>query len=165
MRVVAPFVLLAALPLLLAHDDGCCSSHDDDGAEFRCLGTEDPFTPGFSRAGNDGNLSIVLLEATPSPHFVQNNDLRIRVEDADGDPVEGVTFVDIEPFTAAHDHGTPIDPEAVELGGGEYEITMINYVHRGPWYLTFEMDTGTVTDTVRFTFCIMDPPGVPDGGP
>lgn len=150
-------------------DDG----HDDghgDGEQFLCDGSEDAAGPGTVVTGDQGALAIEIVSATPSPQQVGVNQLIIEVQDAGGAPVPGVRFASITPFAAKHDHGAPEPPTAQEVDPGEYLVDAIQYVHRGPWHLSFELEApGAVADTVQFTFCIAEaddggPKGFPDAG-
>lgn len=141
---------LAAAVALVAI--GCGHSHDE--AQFICDGSEDPYTVGHEVSGS--TFTIELLQIDPIPHTVDINTLQVQVKDANGDPVD-CEMVDVLPFTAKHDHGTPIEPEWTALGNGMFEITNINYVHRGPWFLNFEVRHQGVDDMIQFTFCIVDP--------
>jgi len=151
-----------ALIVLQAACQGHEHDHADDDSQFICDGTEHAYAAGTEVAGADYKLRIV--EADPVPHTVDLNTLRVAVLDSQDASVTGVVFDVIEPFAAKHDHGTPIVPEWSELGGGEYSITNLNYVHRGPWYLNFEITVAGMSDSMQFTFCISDP-GFEDAGP
>jgi hypothetical protein len=134
-------------------------SHDED--QFICDGTENPLDPGTQESGSAFTLEIV--DADPVPHTTDRNQLRVKLLDAQQMPVTGATFDSITPFAAKHDHGTPVVPQWQDEGNGVYLVTELNYVHRGPWFVTFEITAGGTSDTVRFTFCIRDP-AFEDGG-
>ncbi|RMH40356.1 MAG: hypothetical protein D6689_14090 [Deltaproteobacteria bacterium] len=161
---------------LCGHGGGGCGhdDHDDDGDQFICDGTEDPVAPGTEVSGSAFTARIV--RADPPVPTVQGapdadgnptglNTLVLTLVDGDGAPVEGAVFDRIEPFTAKHDHGTPIVPEWSEIGGGDYEIRSINYVHRGPWLLNLDVHAGDTADSLQFTFCIRDLEVEDAGGP
>lgn len=151
-----------AAALALAAGTGCgghedCDGHSHDPACLACQGDEDAFAAGTRVDGQGGLLAIEVVSATPSPHVAESttNALRIRVLDASGQPVDNVTFSSIVPLMEGGHHGTPIVPMATATGtAGEYDITMINYIHEGRWTLTFELSAGGNTDTVQFLFCI-----------
>ena len=167
-------VIIATAAASLGHGDGgCCDDHgEDEDEQFICDATEDLLTPGTDKTG--ATYTVTILEAIPVEHSVQGEDdvdgdpsglnqLRVSITDDQDVAVEGATFDRIEPFTARHDHGTPIPATWSELGGGEYQLSSINYVHRGPWRLTLEIDVGGAKDTTAFVFCIRDF-GFEDGG-
>jgi hypothetical protein len=151
-------LLTAWLALALAacgHSHGDCEGHSHDPACLQCEGDEDAYDA--VRTGEMGNLTIELLSAEPNPHLGDNyNSLRIRVLDSEGDPVDGVTFDEIEPFTVQAGHGTPVKPVATPAGEpGEYDITDLAYVHEGIWEVRFSLSAGAVSDRIVFTFCVV----------
>ena len=139
------------------HDHG----HDED--QFICDGNEDSLAPGTTKTGAAG-ISMEIVEAMPPVHYVQNNELIVTVSDTSG-LLDGVNFESILPFTAKHDHGTPV-PAAWEATGnaGEYRLYDISYVHRGPWRVDIELSAGGVSDSLEWIFCIEDLPGTADAG-
>lgn len=141
------------------HGDESCAgmtghSHSDECTT--CTGDEDPYNATLTGDGED--LTIELLEAVPNPHTNGNNTLRVRVLDAGGSPVEGADFTKVEPFATNQGHGTPLVPVVAELGAGEYEITEINYIHKGTWELRIDVDEGGTADSFNFFFCIDEVP-------
>lgn len=156
-----PCVALGVIVLAggCGHEHGPCDHHSHDPECLQCQGDEDPYDAGYELTGEQGNFTIRLVSADPSPHIVGDNSLTIQVVDGDGAPVDGVTFDRIEPFSATGDHGTPITPEYTATGtAGEYEVTMLNYVHFGIWNVTVELSADGVSDRVVFTFCVEEAP-------
>jgi hypothetical protein len=147
--------LFLVVSLAACGDDGeACGEHSHDSECMACSGDEDEAAAGTRKTGDDGVFTIELVTAseqiTPGAQTIV-----IRVEDADGNPVDGVTFDDIE--IEGNGHGSPLTPEAAATGTpGEYEISMIAYLEPVPSTLTFTLTAGGATDTVVFTFCVVE---------
>lgn len=152
-----PCLLLVALLASACHDH---DDHEHEETQFICDGSEDSLAAGTSKVGDAGTLNLTIVEAIPPVHYVQNNELIVTVQGADGGYLSDAEFSSIVPFTAKHDHGTPIvaqwEPTA---NAGEYRIYDINYVHRGPWRIDIELSAGGATDTLQWIFCIEELPG------
>lgn len=160
MRAVPSLVSLSTLGLAAAvtlaacgHEETCAvHSHGDVCAE--CTGDEQPAAPGTRSVGADGVLAIELVTATEQ--FAPGaQTIVIRVEDAAGDPVDGVTFdaIDVE----GNGHASPLVAEAAPTGAaGEYEITMLAYLEPVRSTVTFALSAGELTDVVVFTFCVVE---------
>jgi hypothetical protein len=161
---------LLVLPLCLSLVAACGDDHDHnhhhhDGDQFTCDGDEDSLAPGTTKVGAGGKLKLKIVEAIPAQHYVQNNELIVTVTDANDQPLDDANFTSIIPFTAKHDHGTPVDAKwEAAATAGDYRLYDINYVHQGPWKLDMELSAGGETDSVGFVFCIKEPPGTPDAG-
>ena len=151
MRIVE---LAATCVVLLA---GCGHDHNhDDGEQFICDGDEDVLAVGLDKS--TAVFKAAVLAASPIPHNTDRNTLRIKLTDTADVAVEGATLR-VVPFTAKHDHGTPVQAVVSDLGNGEYDITDINYVHHGPWFLHLDVTTASVTEErITFTFCIDEAP-------
>ncbi len=161
-----PFALTiascVAVALVACGDDHDHDHDDDDGSQFICDGSENSYDPGEEVAGASFVLRIV--EADPVPHTVDINTLRVQALDMQDNPLDDMEFLSVTPFTAKHDHGTPIETEVTPVGAdGMYDFTNINYVHRGPWRLDITVREGTTEDFLQFVFCIRDP-GFEDAG-
>jgi hypothetical protein len=151
-------LLISVLCLAAAcHDHG---DHHHDGDQFICDGGEDTPTAGAAVSGD--TLTVTIVDSSAAEHTTDRNTLRVSITDGAG-AVTGAVFDEIRPFTAKHDHGTPVLAEWAEVGGGEYDITNINYVHRGPWELNLDITANGASDSVQFIFCIRDF-GYEDGG-
>jgi hypothetical protein len=156
---------LALLTLALAMIGGCgdeepgeCAGDTHEPQCLVCNGDEDEMAAGTTKAGE--TFTIEIVSSDPSPHLEGNNDLRVRVLDADGAPVDGVDFTKVEPFYPPGGHGTPIVPEVTATGtAGEYDIARINYIHEGRWELRFELASGASTDAILFVICVAAPDG------
>jgi hypothetical protein len=72
----------------------------------------------------------------------------LRLETADGQPVEGAVF-EVSGGMPAHDHGLPTAPRVTrELGGGAYLLEGVRFHMNGDWELRFELSVRDVRDAV-----------------
>ncbi len=151
--MLAALGVAAALALSSCGKEETCGEHSHDPA-CGCTGDEDVAAPGTRVAGDNGAFTIELV--TASEQFTPGaQTFVIRVEDAAGDPVDGVTFDDIT--VEGNGHGSPLSPDAAPTGQpGEYEIQMIAYLEPVPSTVTFALTAAGVSDVVVFTFCVVE---------
>jgi hypothetical protein len=151
-----PAIVLASSLIGCAEDDPC-SGHVHDPICLVCEQADhDSFEAGSAVTGEAGTFTIEIVSSAPAPHVEGNNDLVIKVLDDSNQPVEGIDFELIQTWYPPGGHGSPIEPIAVDMGGGEYQLTLINYVHNGIWWLRFLLGDGARSDEVIFEFCILD---------
>ena len=84
----------------------------------------------------------------------------ITVLDMDGEPVDGVELLFVEPFMPAHGHDGTFEPTvAVGSGPGEFAVDRINLWMGGDWevrfFLTHGADEGRWGGRQRSAGCIM----------
>ena len=149
-------------------DAGSSSSGDTlgdasllDGSDSLCA--TDPraetFTPGIRAAGTSGTASVTIESATPSSPTKGNNEWIVSVQDAQGAPMDGLTIA-IAPYMPDHGHGSSITPQIAPLGGGKYDVTLINLFMPGIWTITFTLSSASdggqpqAIDSAVFSFCI-----------
>lgn len=152
----AALALALAAALAGCGDDGGpdCEGHSHDPICMMCSGEEDPAEPGTRVDGDAGVFSIELVEASQQVR-PDVNVIVIRVLDAAGDPVDGVSFDAIEP--TGNTHSSPLIPVAMATGEpGEYEISSLAYLEPGTWEVRFELSAGGQSDVVTFEFCVED---------
>jgi hypothetical protein len=147
--------------LALASTVGCGEEVDpcaEDSHEDICLvcdGDEDPYTAGHERSSDNGLFTVRLTSFTPNPHVDNTfNSVEVVVLDADGAPLDDVSFDQVEPFARNQGHGTPVVPTVEPLGEGAYLIGDIAYVHRGTWELRLTLSANGASDTLAFAFCV-----------
>lgn len=110
---------------------------------------------GLEGASTDDTLTITFLDADPSPPAKGNNTWKVRVEDADGNPVTGAA-IETKAYMPDHGHSSSIKPTATEQAeDGVYEIAPINLFMPGIWEITLTVtpDGGSAA-AVKFTFCV-----------
>ncbi|HEY2515142.1 MAG TPA: FixH family protein [Polyangiaceae bacterium] len=132
-----------------------------DGSDSLCA--TDPraesFVSGIQAKGASGAASVTIDSATPSTPIKGNNEWIVSVTDAQGAPLDGLTIT-VSPFMPDHGHGSSITPQIAPLGGGKYDITLINLFMPGIWQITLTLATpgdggqAQAIDSAVFTFCI-----------
>lgn len=71
----------------------------------------------------------------------------LRLESADGEPVEGATFA-ISGGMPRHDHGLPTQPVVTkDLGGGLYLLEGMRFHMAGAWEIVVRIDAAAGSDT------------------
>lgn len=74
----------------------------------------------------------------------------LRVETADGQPVENATIL-VDGGMPQHGHGLPTSPQVTEyLGSGEYRVEGLRFQMTGFWEVTFTINASQGTDSVTF---------------
>ncbi|MFT5430415.1 MAG: hypothetical protein ACI9OJ_001089 [Myxococcota bacterium] len=149
---------------------GACSSDTDEthahgtdviAAAATCdPSTVDAYAVGLSRATEGGTWMVEMMGAMPSPPDVGLNQFQVKVTDAAGTAVEGVT-VTIEPRMPEHGHGTvPATFVSQTSGTGEATVPatteekMIDLIMPGAWLLHFHVeDSAGTRETASYTFC------------
>jgi hypothetical protein len=96
----------------------------------------------------------VLVSATPAPPALNNNSWVVKVVDASGNPVPGVSFVSITPFMPDHGHGTSATPQAMPNGDGTFTVAPLYLFMAGLWQITIVAEAGTQKDSVVYSFCV-----------
>jgi hypothetical protein len=113
------------------------------------------YTPGLVAKGESGVFSVSLLSISPAPTAKGDNSWQLRVVDADGAPVDGLTIA-IKPFMPDHGHGSSITPQITPQGAdGRYDITRLNLFMPGLWQITLSMTAASgAADKAVYTFCV-----------
>lgn len=91
--------------------------------------------------GAEGDLGV-RLETTPDPPTVGMTRLALELSRA-GEPLEGAS-VSVE-GNMTHAGMSPVRAEAVELGGGRYEVEGLDLNMAGDWVLTVSATEGGET--------------------
>lgn len=92
----------------------------------------DQFVIPLLKQSHDGELSVSLTGATPSPPAKGNNEWSLEITDADGLPVENLDF-DVVLFMPEHGHGSSATTVAAGANPGDYNVTRINFIMGGIW--------------------------------
>lgn len=76
--------------------------------------------------------------------------VRLRIEDAEGNAVDGATIA-VDGGMPQHGHGLPTQPRVTRaLGNGRYEVDGVRFNMGGWWELKFRVATSAGTDSVTF---------------
>ena len=136
---------------------GACESDDtgdDDSEPMTCVDDEraEDFPVDLGKTGTGNTVTIV--DAMPAIPDRGDNTWTVRITDASGAPEEGMV-VSLRPWMPDHGHGSPVEPQITDLGGGEYRIESLNLFMPGLWQVTFGLETPTgESDEVMFSLCI-----------
>jgi hypothetical protein len=150
-------VALAGL-LLLA---GACDGQDpmeDGGSDTMGMSLcevedrADDFTIGLSKSGMQ--LDLEIAEAVPADPIRGDNTWTVMITDAQGSPAEGLT-IDAKPWMPDHGHGSSVEEQVTEMGGGRYMLDPLNLFMAGFWQVTIEItDADGTTDEVMIGVCV-----------
>ena len=113
----------------------------------------DTYFANLERAGTGKIFKFVLVQGDPAPPSRGTNTWTLKVLDASGKPVTDAT-IDVKPFMPDHGHGTSIKASATKLADGNYTIAPLYFFMPGLWQVTFDVKSGTTSDTVVYTFCV-----------
>lgn len=140
----------------------CGSSSPAPDAPDDC--TNDPraeqFVVNLDHHGMSGNLDFVLVSADPAPPARPNNTWVIQINAMSsgvvGSPVTGLApNMAVTPFMPDHQHGTPIPVNITAMPtAGQYQLSPINTWMPGLWQTTIQAQSGSVSDSTVYSFCI-----------
>lgn len=145
---------LLAFFVLGACEDDTGEMSDDSSDPLTCVDDDraEDFTVDMSKMGTGSSVTIV--DAMPAEPGRGDNTWTVRIADAGGTPEESMV-VTLRPWMPDHGHGSPVEPEVTDLGGGEYEVQSLNLFMPGLWQITFNLETADgTTDEVMFSICI-----------
>ena len=117
----------------------------------------DDFSLGLTTHGDDALFQVRIDAAEPAPPQKYENDWMITVLDMDGEPVDGVELLFVEPFMPAHGHDGTFEPTvAAGSGPGEFAVDRINLWMGGDWEVRFFLKHGDDEDRVVVDVFIAD---------
>jgi hypothetical protein len=141
------------------------SGTDDTGpasdAEIGCTGDSgtEEFTSNLTHRGDSGSLSFVIAGANFTPPAVDNNTWTLKILDASGQPVKDAVLTlppgsgHSDPWMPLHTHGA-LAAKAVNNNDGTYTVAPLYFFMGGVWSTYIQAQTGSVTDSTTFTFCV-----------
>jgi hypothetical protein len=157
-RGLASLLVVFALGACEEPSDDTTAEAGDDPEPLTCEDDEraEAFTVDLAKTGERHTVKIV--EATPAEPARGDNTWTVELLDGDGNPEDGATM-DLRPWMPDHGHGSPVEEEVTDLGGGEYEIKSLNLFMPGLWQVTFDLsdasDSEDAPDEVMFSICIL----------
>ncbi len=102
----------------------------------------------------DGHFRVQYTSALDPIPINRMHEWTVRVETADGDPVEDAEII-VDGGMPAHDHGLPTQPRVTEyLGDGDYRVRGLRFHMRGAWQVRFEIRDGELRDRVTFDLAL-----------
>jgi hypothetical protein len=158
-------VLAGALALSgCGSDDDAADMHgehlmqeDASYPEAMCPEDTPEFAIDMKAMGRDHHIVGRLVDATPAPPLIYNNDWVVAFEDAAGSPIEDVEITMARPFMPVHGHDgfytpivTPVDGEP-----GQFKVDRLNLWMRGPWLIQLTVSSESAGDDyIEFQVCI-----------
>ena len=136
-------------------DSGHMHGHNHHGGMGHSTPDEaDTYVAGLEKVGTSGDLTVRLMDSTPSPRDTGIYTWHIMVLDAEGQPVSDAT-VQAEPLMPAHGHGT--NPRYTDATGldedGMYELKDMDLFMEGIWNVIIRISTPDGTaDEVEYNF-------------
>lgn len=101
-----------------------------------------------------GRYSVSYIAPAPQPPINQLHSWTLRVETADGVPVENATIT-VDGDMPQHGHGLPTQPLVTEyLGDGSYRVEGMKFQMGGWWVVEFFITDGDSTDHVLFNLML-----------
>ncbi len=112
----------------------------------------DDFTVGLSKSGQ--RVSVEVSEAMPADPVRGDNAWTLMITDAEGNAAEGLV-VDAKPWMPDHGHGSSVEEEVTEMGGGQYMMNPLNLFMAGYWEVTIDIaDADGNEDEVMIGVCV-----------
>jgi hypothetical protein len=112
------------------------------------------YMPNLTRTSMSGMYTAVLVESQPGPPIKGSNNWTVRILDASGAPVDGLT-VKGTPKMPDHSHPTSVLPVVTAKGGGIYEVAPVYLYMPGYWVVTLTLQPASgPADSVTFPVCI-----------
>jgi hypothetical protein len=161
---------VAALLTCMAIPLAACSSASKDGAGTGGSGSgsggsagaslcdTDPraetYAVGLSAMSTGGTMKVTFVDATPAPPAESTNVWTMKITDAKGNAVDGAT-VTLKPWMPDMGHGSSVTPQIMAMGGGIYQVTLVDLFMPGIWSNTFTITVPSEpVTTAAFTFCV-----------
>lgn len=115
----------------------------------------DPFVIPLEKTSLDSELSASLIEANPAPPAKGINTWRLALSDADGNPIEDLSFR-VVLFMPKHGHGSsPTTVTSTDVAG-EYLVSRINFTMGGVWEVRLQADDAGADHDVLFYVSVPD---------
>jgi hypothetical protein len=113
-----------------------------------------PYMANLTRRSDSGAFTAVLVDSVPGPPIKGSNDWTVRIVDAGGAPIDGLT-VTAAPKMPDHVHPTSVLPVVTAKGGGVYDLAPVYLFMPGYWVVTLTLQPASgPSDTVTFPVCI-----------
>ena len=162
--------LLVGASAALGVLSGCSSNSEASGgtdgalmsdAAIGCVGDPrgEAFTPNLTHKGDSGTLSFVIAGSNFTPPAVDNNTWTLKVLDATGQPVKDAVLTfpkqshPSDPWMPDHTHGA-LPAKAVNNNDGTYTVAPLYFFMGGIWSTYVSAQSGSLTDSTTFTFCV-----------
>lgn len=138
--------------------DRCYGAEKNDVDEwFYCDYSEQDAVSGARAKSRRGLLHLELVEVqAPFVMTPAANSVRLRLLDAEGNPLSNAAFTCAQTWTFAHTgHDAPPGPELTPTEvPGEYDVSPVYFAHGGQWHVLISAEVDGVADDFIFTFCI-----------
>jgi YtkA-like protein len=97
---------------------------------------------------------FIVTDISPPPPATGNTTWKLKIVDATGQPVKDATMTNIKTWMPQHSHPSTALPVPTNNGDGTYTIDNLYLYMPGVWQVTFNITTGSTTDSAMFTFCL-----------
>jgi hypothetical protein len=111
------------------------------------------YSSGMAAMGHQKNFQIQLTNSVPAPPARGNDSWSFKVLDANGQMVSDAT-VNVTPYMPDHKHGTQVVPTITQEPDGSFTLSPLYFFMPGLWTITFDITSGTSTDSAVFGFCV-----------
>lgn len=111
------------------------------------------YAENLERVGAAKAFKFILVKADPGPPLRGTNTWKVKVTDASGGAVSGLTLEAL-PFMPEHGHGTSIEAKATLEADGTFTVTPLTFFMPGLWRTTLTAKAAATTDSAEFYFCV-----------
>ena len=152
------FVAAALVALLPSCGNGSDDAHDgsapmEPDAEV-CVAPGDSFSIGISKTSPEGGVRVAIDDANPAPPGIGKNEWKLAIKDGSGEAIAGAAVNLTLYMPWPHDHSMA-GTIGVDLGGGGYSVTGLNFTMPGLVHITVEVTPpGGQVQKVLFPFCV-----------
>jgi hypothetical protein len=131
------------------------------GASSSAVGCQpsdgDLYLPGLEKSGTAGRFDFTLVNSTPAPPALDDNQFVVQVSDADGNPIAGELSVALD--MPEHGHPSPKQPTIVfDSESQAFVLQPMDLFMVGLWRISFAFETSVdgapLADSAVFEFCI-----------
>jgi hypothetical protein len=110
----------------------------------------------LTRAGDEGRLTVSVVQVNPDRPAKYENVWTMEVEDRGGTAVEDAEIAFAETFMPAHSHPGDPAPTAERTGAAEFSVTL-HFTMRGPWEVRLDLVSQRAgSDHVVFDVCVAE---------
>lgn len=131
----------------------CSGGHPEkESAAPPCGGRGDDLT---SLELASGELWLRVLDTSPAPPGVGDNEWLVFMSDAADAPVTGLArSMHVTPFMPEHGHGTPVAVGVTEAAAGEYRLLPVNTFMPGLWHIRLSVSQSEEPELFEFSVCV-----------
>ena len=109
---------------------------------------------GAPQLSENGHFLVSYQAEEPAIALNTTHTWLLTVKTPAGTPVNDATIA-VDGGMPAHNHGLPTQPQATKSAApGAYRVEGVRFQMPGEWFMTFNIESGDLTDKVTFPFTL-----------